>query len=418
MSQETEGMLSPYRVLDLTDQGALLCGRILADLGADVITIEQPGGHSSRNIGPFYHDIPDPEKSLYWFVFNLNKRSITLDIETADGQELFKKLAKTTDFVLESFPPGYMDKLRVGYSTLSEINPCIILTSITPFGQTGPYKDFKAYDIVSWGMGGQMYTTGQLERPPVCITTPQASLNAALSAAAATLTAHYYREITGEGQHVDISAQAAECLTLANFIPYWEMYRINLRRIGSYLVGRTEGVKQRTVYRCKDGYVAFLIMGGRWGAKSNKIVTEWMSSEGTAPESMMKMNWDAFDILKQKQEIQDEWEEAVERFFLTKTKAELYEGALKRRMMLAPVANARDTVNSIQLLAREWWLQVEHPELNATLNYPGFFAKASKTPCRVRYRPPLIGEHNQQIYGDELGLRQEELIVLKQTKVI
>ena len=129
-------------------------------------------------------------------------------METADGQELFKKLVKTADFVIESLPPGYMEKLGFSYSTLQKINRRIILTSITPFGQKGPRKDFKAYDIVSWAMGGQMYTTGQPERPPVRITSPQAGVSAALSAAAATLTAHYHREITGEGQHIDTSAQA------------------------------------------------------------------------------------------------------------------------------------------------------------------------------------------------------------------
>lgn len=137
-----------------------------------------------------------------------------------------------------------------------------------------------------------------------------------------------------------------------------------------------------------------------------------------APESMTKMDWDNYDVLEKKREAQDEWEEATERFFMTKTKAELYEGALKRRMMIAPVSNAKDIANNIQLKAREWWLQVEHAELGATLNYPGFFVKASETPCQVRHRPPLIGEHNFQIYCEEMGLSKEELILLKQAKVI
>ncbi len=139
----TEGMLSPYRILDLTDEKGLLCGKLLGDLGADVIKIEKPGGDSARDIGPFFHDDPDPEKSLYWFAFNTNKRGITLDMETRDGLEIFKRLLKNADAVIESFPSGHMEKMGLDYSELKKVNSRIILTSITPFGQTGPYKDYK-----------------------------------------------------------------------------------------------------------------------------------------------------------------------------------------------------------------------------------------------------------------------------------
>lgn len=153
---KVEGMLSPYRVLDLTDEKGLLCGKLLGDLGADVIKIEPPGGDTSRNVGPFYKDIPDPERSLFWFAFNTSKRGITLDIETADGQDVFKRLVTSADFVIESFPPGHMDRLGLGYPALNEINPGVIMVSISPFGQTGPYKDYKSPDIVACAMGGQM----------------------------------------------------------------------------------------------------------------------------------------------------------------------------------------------------------------------------------------------------------------------
>jgi crotonobetainyl-CoA:carnitine CoA-transferase CaiB-like acyl-CoA transferase len=132
--ENVRGMLSSYRILDLTNERGFICGKVLADLGADVIKIEKPGGDPARSMGPFYHDIPDPEKSLYWFAFNTNKRGITLDIETADGQEIFKRLIKNADIVIESFDPGYMDKLGLGYSTLSQVNPRMIMTSITYHG--------------------------------------------------------------------------------------------------------------------------------------------------------------------------------------------------------------------------------------------------------------------------------------------
>ncbi|MDY7032290.1 MAG: CoA transferase [Thermodesulfobacteriota bacterium] len=123
----TDLLLSPYRTLDLTDEKGLLCGRILADLGADVIKVERPGGDSARNIGPFYHDIPDPEKSLSWFASNTNKRSITLNIESLDGRDIFKQLVKTADFVIVSFDPGYMESLGLSYSALSEIRRCHLI---------------------------------------------------------------------------------------------------------------------------------------------------------------------------------------------------------------------------------------------------------------------------------------------------
>src|SRR4030042_5378186 len=167
MEEKREGMRSPYRVLDLTDEKGLLCGKLLADLGADVMKIERPGGDPARNIGPFYHDIPHPEKSLYWFFYNANKRGITLNIETNDGKEILKRLVKSADFILESFKPGYMDSLGLGYSALSEINPRIIMTSITPFGPDGPYGKFKSADIVNQALSGWMNRCGDDDRAPV-----------------------------------------------------------------------------------------------------------------------------------------------------------------------------------------------------------------------------------------------------------
>ena len=174
MSEDSieEALLGCYRALDLTDEKGFLCGRLLGDMGVDVIKVEQPGGDPARNIGPFYHNIPHAEKSLNWFVFNANKRGITLNLETADGQDIFKRLVGTTDFVIESFPPGYMDGLGLSYTALSEINPGVIIASITPFGQDGPYKDYKTSDLVSMAMSGLVYNSGDPDRPPVSCTVP------------------------------------------------------------------------------------------------------------------------------------------------------------------------------------------------------------------------------------------------------
>ncbi|MDO8670564.1 MAG: CoA transferase, partial [Dehalococcoidia bacterium] len=168
----TDGALSPYRVLELPGEASLLGGKIMADLGADVIKIEPPGGDASRSIGPFYHDETHPEKSLYWFALNTNKRSITLNLQSSEGRDLFRRLGRTADFVVESFSPGQMDKLGIGFSALHEMNPRLILASITPFGQTGPYAGYKGSDIVAWAMGGYMYLCGESERAPLRISLP------------------------------------------------------------------------------------------------------------------------------------------------------------------------------------------------------------------------------------------------------
>ena len=226
MSQTSEqSLLAAYRVLDLTDEKGVLCTKLMADFGADVIKIEPPGGDPMRRIGPFYHDEPDPEKSLFWFTFNTSKRSITLDITRREGQEILRQLATTADFVVECFAPGYLDSLGLGYSALSEVNPRLIMTSITPFGQTGPYRDYKASDIVGLAMGGLLYLNGEPGRPPVRVRASQAYAQASVQAAGGTMVAHYYREISGEGQHVDVSMQEAVSNTLDTAQQAWDLQR-------------------------------------------------------------------------------------------------------------------------------------------------------------------------------------------------
>ena len=164
--EKAENMLGPYRVLDMADEKGLLCGKLLGDLGADVVKIEKPGGDPARKLEPFYHDEPDPEKSLFWFALNTSKRGITLDIETADGRGIFKKLVKSADFVIETFPPGYLDGLGLGYPELEKINPGIIMVSITPFGQAGPYKP--GGWVVRWRRSAT-----RTVRPSISVTIPR-----------------------------------------------------------------------------------------------------------------------------------------------------------------------------------------------------------------------------------------------------
>jgi crotonobetainyl-CoA:carnitine CoA-transferase CaiB-like acyl-CoA transferase len=419
MNHEKEkGMLSPYCVLDLTDDKGFICGKVLGDLGADVIKIEKPGGDPARSIGPFYHDIPDPEKSLYWCAFNTSKRGITLDIETSDGQEIFKKLVRVSDCVIESFRPGYMDSIGLGYADLCQVKSDIIMTSITPFGSTGPYKDYEASDLTLWALSGLLYICGDPDRPPVRISFPQSYLHAGIDAATGTVMAYYYHGVTGEGQKVEVSMQEAmERVGYASRTT-WDGRQKILRRPGRSLRVPPLGTTTPLIWPCKDGSVAFYLFGGLMGSISNPALAEWMDEEDAATDFIKSVDWPNLDLGKTSQEEIDLIVEPISRFFMRHTKSELWEEGVKRRVMVYPVANAQDILNDPQLIEREFWVELEHPELNDKITYPGAFVKTEDKLCNVRRRAPLIGEHNMEIYEERLGFSKKEIAILKQCLVI
>ena len=410
-------MLNHCRALDLTDDKGFLCGKILADLGVDVIKIERPGGDPSRRTGEFWHDIPEPEKNLYWFAYNSNKKGITLDIESAEGREIFKKLVKTADFVIESFPPDYMDKLELGYVNLSEINKGIIMASITPFGTEEPYRDYKDSDIVVMGMSGTLYQTGESDGPPVHISMPQACLHAGADAAVGAMMAYHHREKTGEGQHVDVSMQQSAAWFQANAIPTWELNKKVLKRSGAFRAGMSKDVGQRQVWPCKDGYVFFNVIGGRTGAKSLSALVAWMDSEGMATDFLLNLDWDSFDMFTVTREEMDNISDPVGVFFRKHTGKELLEGAVAKGVSIGPLSSMEDLLNDECLNARGFWKDIEHPELEASITYPREFVKSTEADYSTRFRAPLIGEHNEDIY-EEIGVSQQELKRLKQDGII
>ncbi|MFC1982504.1 CaiB/BaiF CoA transferase family protein [Chloroflexota bacterium] len=408
-------LLGQYVVLDLTDEKGFLCGKLMGDLGADVIKIEPPGGDPARQIGPFYKDIPHPEKSLHWLAYNTNKRSITLDIERKQGQEIFKRLVQDADFVIESFAPGYMDSLQLGYSALSDINKRIVVVSITPFGQTGPYKDFKASDIGCTAASGFMYLTGDNDRAPVRISFPQSYQHASLHALVGALIAHYHRLNTGEGQHVDVSIQESISTAVYDAPAYWFLNHKMMKREGSRR-SRASGVLRRNIWRCKDGHVSLLILGGTQGAKFNKALAEWVESEGLATPSLSEMDWTRFDWAKVTQEEVDQLEEPIGRLLLKYSEAELYEEALNRDLLLYPVRTIESVIEDPQLGARSYWTEVEHPELGDRLIHPGSFAQISGVQYQLR-PTPSIGQHNVEIYT-KLGFSRDEIVYLIESGVM
>lgn len=413
---QREKMLVGCRALDLTDEKGFLCGKILADLGVDVIKVEPPGGDPSRRRGPFWKDIPDPEKSLYWLAYNSNKRGITLNIETRDGREIFKRLVGTSDFVIESFPPRTMERLGLGYSDLSRFKKEIILTSITPFGQSGPYKDFQASDLVVMGMSGELYLTGDSDRSPLNISLPQACLHAGADAAVGTMIAFHYRKKTGEGQHVDVSMQQSAAWFLATAIPFWEMEGVIQGRVGTFRSGSSRTV-QRQVWPCRDGYVFFFMIGGIQGAKTCRQLVKWMDEEGMGDEFLNTFEWERFDMATATQDLIDQISRPISEFFLSRTKREVLEAAISRNISICPLFGMEDLLNDKNLAARGFWSMLEHPELKTNLPYPKQFVRSSENDVGTRFRAPSIGEHNIEIY-QEIGLSREEIIFLKEAGII
>lgn len=413
-------VLEGCRVLDLSNELGFLCGKILGDLGADVIKVEPPGGNPSRKIGPFYKDIPHPEKSLYWYAYNNNKRSITLNIETEDGRELLKRLLKKADILIETFRPGYMDELGLGYSSLSQMTEeRIIMTSITPFGQVGPYRNYKASDIGIMAMSGSMYLLGDPDRAPVRTSIPVSYMWVGSYGALGTLMALYHKRKTGKGQHVDVSAQASASWSADTGPFYWEAEGTVPKRVGNAIAGRSiHGAVMRAAYPCKDGYICWLIYGARSGGITNKETVKWMDEKGMATEWLKSQDWDKFDPGPATQDDFDQIMEPVAKFLKDLTKREFLEQAVKRRIMGYPVSTAKDIMENPQLQARDVWQEIEHPELGEKITYPGPWVKMSEITCGIRFRAPLIGEHNHDIYIKEMGLSLEELTVLKQAGVI
>ncbi|MBN1188446.1 MAG: CoA transferase [Dehalococcoidales bacterium] len=418
--QEKQALLPPIRILDLTEGGCMLGGRLMGDLGADVIKIEPPCGSPSR-IWPFYGNEASPEKSIFWYAYNTNKRGVTLDLRKAEGREIFKKMVKTADIVMESYQPGYMSGLGLGYEDLCRVKPDIIYTAVTPFGQSGPKARYAASDLTVWASGAYLNACGDPDRAPVWITIPQTCFFGGTECAIGSLTAYTYLLDTGEGQFVDVSMQESAVSPNMNVLQMWDVNHLEFKRVGSASYVAATNVRQPIYFRCKDGYVMILALGGNdpYASSSERLV-EWMTEEGMAPEWLQTMDWwTDYNASTLKQELANKVGEAIENFTLTKTNAELYEkGAFERKMLVAPVASAKDISEDIQLEARHYWTELYHPELGKNVPYGGAYIKLSENPIFNRMRAPTIGEHNRDIYAGELGMNESDLQALKDKGII
>ena len=418
-TDKREAALSGCRVLDLTSPLGHLCGKILGDLGADVIKIEPPAGDAGRSRVPIYTDPAGSRHSMFWLAYNSNKRGLTLNLETVEGKKLFGRLAEKADIVLESFPPGYMASLGFGYEKISAKNPKLVYTAITPFGQTGPYRDFRAEDLEIQALCGVMSLTGYAGKEPMRISLPQSEAWASLYGAMGTLTAYHYRQRSGEGQFVDVSAQAACVIQCVHAPFFWDYNRELPTREGEFMTGRTiTGAKFRTVWPCREGYLTFIIYGGPAGQKTNRALTEWMDSKGLAPDFMQTKDWDQFDVNVVAQEEIDQMESAIVKFFTGITKAEYMKGLVDRGMLGYPISTAADILADEQLAFRKFWETVTVDGRNEPVLFPGEFAQFSEMRCHIRRPAPGLGEHNEEIYGAELGIPSGEIARMREARII
>jgi benzylsuccinate CoA-transferase BbsE subunit len=395
--------LQGLRVLDLADEKGMFCAKLLADMGADVIKVEPPGGDPARNIGPFLRDEPNPERSLYFWYHNTSKRGITLNLESHKGQEILRRLIGTADVIVETFPPGYLKKISLDYEALKELNPRLIMTSITSFGQTGPYKDYQSCDLVASALGGQMYVCGDSDTPPLKPYGEPAYLVASLFGAIGTLLALYYRHFSGKGQQVDISMQ--ECIAAA-------IEPVNVRYLYDQVVVRRQGSLQWNnafrLFPCRDGYI-LLSLFQQWGT-----LIEWLDSEGMAAD-LKDEKWRHPEVqFKEKEHII----QVLEQWTRRHTRAELMEQGQLMHFPWASVNNIEELWHNPQLLERGFFVEVAHPEQEASFRYPGAPYKPSRSPWQISRRAPLIGEHNQQILEEELGFSKAEMAELASRGVI
>lgn len=398
--------LGDIRVLDLTEPIGLYCTKLLADLGADVIKVEPPGGHTARRIGPFYENDPHLEKSLYWFHMNTNKRSITLNLESKDGQEIFKTLVKTTDIMVETFLPGYLDRIGLGYSVLLELNPGLILTSITPFGLTGPWKDYKASDIVGSATGGLLSICGWPDLPPMRLAASPAYHQASLQASVGTLLALSDRDLTGMGQHVDVSMQQSLPLCLLVSSPHYFNTGEIRKRTGDEHRSPVHGI-----FPCKDGFLDFRSRDKDW-----ESLISWLDSEGLAGD-LKDEKW-RDPMIRRKRESVQHIDDVFRTFLQNRMKIATYEDGQARGLEVGAVYTAEEVSKDKQLAARKFFIPVEHADLGHTLNYIGAPFRLSETPWHIGHRSPHIGEHNDEVYQKELGLSREHVISLKMAGIV
>lgn len=387
-------MLGGCRVIDCSDRLGWLAGRILADLGADVVKIEPPGRSLDH---------------VDWQAFNVNKRLLSLNLEEEAGRQAFRRLAKRADVLIETAVPaagGIFDP-----DTLRTANPVLIHVSITPFGRTGPRARWRASDIELMAGGGAMSLAGEPAGMPVRVSVPQSYAWASSQAAVGALVALIGRGTTGRGQHVDVSAQASVIAALATAPAFWDMLGTVPTRAGAFMTGRSvHGANYRVFWPCADGYLNFILYGGVAGRRTNEGLVAWMRDAGAELGVLADIDWTAFDTTQATQAEVDAIEEPIGRFFRTLSKRQFLEGACEREMLGYPVSTVADIATDPQLEARDFWRDLPGPD-GVSQRHCGGFAIVDGERLPLRWAVPRAGEHSREVLR-ESGFTADEVDAL------
>ena len=401
-------LLPPYRILDLTGPEAVFCGKLLADYGADVVKVEPPGGDPTRHKTPFIGDEVGIDRSSYFLFYNTNKRSVTIDIDTPKGQELFKKLAKTADVLIESFPVGHMESKGLGFDSLNAINPSLVMASVTPFGQTGPWSGYQSSDLISLAASGFMQITGDPDGPPLRQGNEQSHFPGAQYAAAAIMGALFYRDMQGGGgQYIDVSQQEAMITYYTDAHPAlaWMQRGENVTRVGT----NSTLVIPLGAYPSSDGWIsAGIITPREW-----ENLSQWMY-EVTGNEEILNDDYKGGN--QDRAPFNDIITALVIDFTTRFTSEELFHQGQGRNLVFIPVNTVSDLLVDPQLQASNFWFDIDHSEAG-TLRYPlGVFDSEEVSP--TTNPAPHLGQDNEAILCGELGLSQSELFSLRSQGVV
>ncbi|UCC59378.1 MAG: CoA transferase [Dehalococcoidia bacterium] len=391
--------LAHVKVLELCSMVAgPYCTKLMADLGAEVIKIEEPGtGDEARGRGPFLNDTPHHERSGLFFYLNTNKLGITLNVDSAQGRDLFRRLVGETDILVEDRPPKALDSAGLGYEILAEINPRLVMTSITPFGQNGPYKDYKAYPLNSFHSCGEGYVTPGHnpfpDRAPLKQGRFVGEYEVGIQSALATLGALYYQRATGKGQHIDISKQEALIgISTAELSFYPNLGFIPTRGTRGYTVGG--------IMPCKDGFVEICLYSEQDWEGLVKLMgdPEWAHDE-------------KYKDIPSRAGNSSEVQQLLTDWLMQHTMEEIYQGGQKLRVPIGAYYSPRDLLGSRHLKSRGFFADVDHPQMG-TVTCPTAPYRFSRTPWHAERAAPLIGEHNEAIYHERLGYSKQDLVTM------
>ena len=414
--------LAGVRVLELAGATAQYCGKLLGDMGADVIKIEPPDGDLARRTGPFAGDVPSVNRSLPFWYFNTSKRGITLDLTQADGRKLCRRLASIADVVLESFPAGYLSSIDLGFDSLSRMRPDLILVSLTPFGQTGPWRNFRSTDLVSLALGGTMAMNGYDDisgSPPIRPDGDHSYLMACEYAFISVLLALLDREPTHLGQWIDVSIhEACSCTTEGAFANWEYFHRVVRRQTARHAQANATSPWQ---HQTSDGRYVNLLGGGIPRSSSSwRPLVQWMDESGTAGD----LTEERYESVVHRSPAQRTDPDSLHvldllgRFVRSLSAEEVYRKGQARRLPWAIVRSPEENLEDPHWQDRGFFVDVEQPQVGRNVTFPGAPYRFSRTPWRLGRRAPLLGEHNVEIYERELGLSREELRLLFEQRVI